>query len=133
MAEPCECAAAIADLHDFFAAWYRGEPTADISTLESALAADFRLVTPKATVVERAAIVDATRRRHGGFPNSQIEIKPVACSRARGLHLSTYEEHQIDDTERSVRLSTAVLSSVGDGWSWHLVHETWLNQGPSAG
>ena len=133
MADACACRAAIEELHDFFAAWYRGDDDADMSLMEAALTDDFRLITPKATVVSREDILEATRNQRGAYPSARIEIRPVQCSHVRGLHLSTYEEWQYDDEERPARLSTAVLSSSDDGWQWHVVHETWLEQGTSAG
>ena len=133
MADSCACLQAIVELHDFFAAWYRGDEGADLGVMEAALGDEFRLVTPKATVVPRGAIIDATRDQHGAYPSARIEIRPVRCSQVRGLHLSTYEEWQYDDEERPARLSTAVLSTTDNGWQWHVVHETWLDQGTSAG
>ncbi len=132
MAEACDCQAAIVELHDFFAAWYRGDHGVDIGVMENALAVDFRLVTPKATVVARDRIIEATVAQRGAHPESRIEVRPVTCTRVRGLHLSTYEEWHHEETERPARLSTAVLSPTGAGWRWHLVHETWLDPGRSA-
>lgn len=126
MAEACECLAALVRLHDFFAAWYRGESTADLATLEKALAADFKLITPDAAIIDRNAVVAATAAKRGAFPDSQIRIDARHCTRLRGLHVSTYEEWQADDIERPARLSTAVLDVVDGDWRWHLVHETWL-------
>lgn len=130
---PCSCVPALVELHDFFAAWYRGDDAADITLLENALASDFRLITPKATIVDRQRVIQATREQRGDSPSAGIEIKPIACSQARGLHLSTYEEWQSDDVERPARLSTAVLSTVDGAWQWHLVHETWLNEAGQTG
>lgn len=132
MAESCSCRAAIVELHDFFAAWYRGDTGADIDLMEAALTDEFRLITPKATVVSRAEILKATRDQRGAYPSARIEIEPVLCSRVRGLHVSTYEEWQYDDEERPARLSTAVLSTTDGRWKWHVVHETWLGQGDTA-
>jgi len=132
MADGCSCVAAIVDLHDFFAAWYRGDRNADIALMEEVLADEFRLITPKATVVVRNEILEGTRDQRGAHPSARIEIKPVHCTKVRGLHLSTYEEWQYDDDHRPARLSTAVLSTADDGWRWHVVHETWLEPGDSA-
>ena len=132
MPDHCECVPAIVELHDFFAAWYRGDAAADMALMERVLAPDFRLVTPKGAMFDRAAILEGTRNQHGQHADARIEIRPVVCTRARGLHLSTYEEWQFDDVERPARLSTAVLSSDGDGLLWHVVHETWLEEGTSS-
>lgn len=128
----CPCVPAIVELHDFFAAWYRGDKGADIAVLERALSDDFRLMSPKGKLVERKVIVDATKQQHAAHPTAAITIKPVQCTQERGLHLSTYEEWQFDDEDKPARLSTAVMSRIGDSWRWFLVHETWLPQGTSA-
>ena len=91
MADQCDCVPAIVELHDFFAAWYRGDDGADMALMERVLAPDFRLITPKGTMLDREAIVTGTRNQHGQYSNARIEIRPVACTRARGLHLSTYD------------------------------------------
>lgn len=132
MPDTCACVSPIVELHDFFAAWYRGDAGADIALMESALAPEFRLITPKATVIDRTSIMQATVDQRGSHPEARIEIRPTVCTQARGLHLSSYEEWQFDDVDRPARLSTAVLSTTDGGWRWHLVHETWLEQGTSA-
>ena len=129
----CSCVTALVELHDFFAAWYRGDEHADIGLLERALGSDFRLVPPAGVVVTRDEIVEATLSKRGEHPDARIEIKPVGCTQVRGVHLATYEEWQHEEIDRPARLSTAVLTRQDEGWQWHVVHETWLDQGTSAG
>jgi hypothetical protein len=47
---------------------------------------------------------------------------PRSCQRLRGLHISTYEEHQ-NGTRSTIRVSTAVIDG---SLRWHIVHETWM-------
>lgn len=129
MADSCECASALTDLHDFFAAWYRGDEAADLGQLEAALDAEFRLVTPDAALVDRAAIVAATAAKRGAYRDAAIRVVPRTCTRLRGVHIATYEEWQADDPERPARLSTAVLTHDDGRWRWHVVHETWMTAG----
>lgn len=122
----CACTQAIDNLHEFFAAWYRGEESAHLHTLEAALADDFRLITPDAAIVDRTAIVAGTAAKRGAWQGAHIRIVPRVCTQLRGVHLSTYEEWHADDVEQPGRLSTAMLTRDDDAWLWHVVHETWI-------
>lgn len=127
MPETCDCHAEIARLHDFFQEWHRGNlAPEDFAQCEAALAPGFTIVTPVGQLLERDEILSAVRRHHGGEP-PDFGIRTVArsCQRVRGLHVSTYEEHQ-EGTRSTVRLATALLSEVEDRLVWHAVHETWI-------
>ena len=127
MTDTCECHHEVARLHQFFQDWFQGviEPD-EFALCEQALADGFTIITPAGEIVERTEILEAIRIHRGGEPaDFQIRTVGRSCRRVRGLHLSTYEEHQ--SGERStVRLSTAVLGSQENGFVWHAVHETWI-------
>ena len=123
----CKCHDEVARLHRFFQDWFRGRLQAgEFSVCETALAPGFTIVTPGGELIERDDIVEGIRIHHGGEPPSfQIRTVPRSCQRVRGLHVSTYEEHQTG-TRSTVRLSTAVMSEVDGILKWHNVHETWI-------
>ncbi len=83
MTETCLCQDEVADLHLFFQEWFRGVLSADgFERFEAALAPDFTIVMPGGELVERAEIVAAIRRHHGGEPTSfGIETLPRRCQR----------------------------------------------------
>ena len=127
MTETCKCHQEVARLHQFFQDWFQGTLSVDeFSVCEQALADGFTIVTPAGEMVERSEILEAIRVHRGGEP-AQFQIRTVgrSCQQVRGLHLSTYEEHQ-SGARSTVRLSTAVLGTADDGFVWHAVHETWI-------
>ena len=127
MPDSCECHVEIARLHDFFQEWHRGNLDAgDFSLCELALAPGFTIITPVGQLLERDVILDAVRRHHGGEgPDFRIRTVVRSCQRVRGLHVSTYEEHQ-EGARATIRLSTAVLGEMDGALRWHAVHETWI-------
>ena len=124
MPKRCVCHNEVARLHRFFQEWFAGRLDEDeFGTCELALAPGFVIVTPAGELVEREQILTAVRNHRGGEPAGfEIKTVPRSCKRVRGLHLSTYEEHQ-QGTRSTVRVSTAVID---DEMVWHKVHETWL-------
>ena len=127
MPDRCACHDEVARLHDFFQEWHRGSIRLDdFARCEDALASGFTIITPVGQLLERDVILDAVRRHHGGEgPDFRINTVARSCQRVRGLHISTYEEHQ-EGVRSTIRLSTAVLSEVNDRLVWHAVHETWV-------
>ncbi|MFW2381188.1 MAG: hypothetical protein ACN4GZ_05465 [Acidimicrobiales bacterium] len=127
MADTCECHQEVARLHQFFQDWFQGVlDVDDFAVCEQALADGFTIITPGGDMVERKEILEAIRIHRGGEPAAfQIRTVGRSCQQVRGLHLSTYEEHQTG-TRATVRLSTAVIGSGETGFVWHAVHETWI-------
>jgi hypothetical protein len=127
MPENCECHQEVAGLHLFFQDWFLGKlDEAAFAQCEEALASGFTIVTPGGELVERDQILDAIRRHRGGEPpNFRIRTVGRSCQQVRGMHVSTYEEHQTG-TRSTVRLSTAVIGEADGALRWHSVHETWL-------
>lgn len=127
MPDTCSCHREVARLHDFFQEWHRGNlPPSEFAICEHALAPGFTIITPVGQLLERNLILDAVRAHHGGeSPDFRISTVGRSCQRVRGLHISTYEEHQ-EGARSTIRLSTAVLSEVENRLVWHAVHETWI-------
>lgn len=127
MSDVCECHAEVARLHQFFQDWFQGVHSADeLAPCEEALAPGFTIVTPGGDVVQRDEILEAIRLHRGGeTPDFQIRTVPRSCQQVRGLHITTYEEHQTGERS-TARLSTAVLGANDDLFSWHALHETWI-------
>ena len=127
MPELCECHVEVARLHQFFEDWFIGKLNAeDFSQCEEALAPGFTIVTPGGELIERSEILEAIRRHGGGEP-PEFRINTVgrSCQRVRGVHISTYEEHQTG-TRSTVLLSTAVIGESDGTIRCHSVQETWL-------
>ncbi len=127
MPDTCECHVEVAGLHQFFQDWFLGKLDESAFTqCEQALAPGFTIVTPGGDLIERDQILEAIRVHRGGEPPG-FGIRTVArsCQRVRGVHVSTYEEHQTG-TRSTVRLSTAVIGEVDGTLRWHAVHETWI-------
>jgi hypothetical protein len=127
MPDTCFCFDEVARLHDFFQGWFRGDlAVGDFTGCESALAADFSIVTPGGDLVRRDELLSALRRHHGKEPRDfAIETVGRRCHQVNDVHLVTYEERQ-SGPRSTIRLSTAAITAVGDGFSWHSVHETWV-------
>ena len=121
------CFQEVARLHQFFQDWFQGLLAADqFSDCENALAPGFTIVTPGGEMIQRDEILEAIRRHRGGeTPDFQIRTVGRTCQKVRGLHIVTYEEHQVGARSTS-RLSTAVLGTIDDAFRWHAVHETWI-------
>ena len=127
MPENCECHQEVARLHQFFQDWFLGKlDEAAFIQCDEALAPGFTIVTPGGELIERNQILSAIRRHRGGEPpNFRINTVGRSCQRVRGVHISTYEEHQTG-TRSTVRLSTAVIGEADGALRWHSVHETWI-------
>lgn len=128
MVEHCDCYDEVARLHRFFQDWFQGIlPEEDFASCEDALADGFTIVTPAGALIARAEILESIRTHRDGEPKDfTIETAGRHCQQVRGLHVTTYEEHQLGPRP-TVRLSTAVLSRSDEGFRWHAVHETWVS------
>ncbi len=127
MSETCECHDEVARLHQFFEDWFKGKLDDEAFSLcEEALAPGFTIATPGGELVAREQILEAIRRHRGGEP-PEFSVSTVgrSCQRVRGIHISTYEEHQTG-TRSTVRLSTAAIGEADGALRWHSVHETWI-------
>jgi hypothetical protein len=107
-----------------FQGWFRGDlAPEDFSLCEQALAPDFSIITPAGGLIGREPILAAIKGHYAGEPSDfEIRTIPRACTRLRGLHVSTYEEHQ-RGARSTIRVSTALIDG---SLLWHHVHETWL-------
>jgi hypothetical protein len=126
----------IVALHDFFQAWFTGEPPATdeaFSAVEQRLADGFVLVSPRGDIDERGPLLEAIRSAHGGRPSSfRIWIEDVRLRQFHdGIHIATYEEWQQQADEAPTRrLSTSIFredADAPDGLAWLHVHEVWLD------
>lgn len=127
MPDACDCHQEVARLHQFFQDWFQGVLGVDEFTLcEQALAPGFTIVTPGGEMVQRDEILEAIRLHRGGeTPDFRIRTVGRSCQQVRGLHITTYEEHQTG-ARSTIRLATAILGSSADFYSWHAVQETWI-------
>jgi hypothetical protein len=120
-------------LHQFFEDWFVGREGTDYSRLDSALAADFEMVTPGGAVVTRGPLVEQLRGAFGRWKDSpqKIEIREIAgLTLGGGWTLVRYEEwHLPEEGEAVGRVSTAIFRSREDaprGVEWVRLHETWI-------
>jgi hypothetical protein len=123
-------------LHEFFAAWFRGEIAAgaDADALAPALAADFTFVPPSGREIGRAEVIAKIGGAHGCFADSEppfriwiehARARPLGC----GFCLVLYEEWQARPDKSTARVSSALLAyqpTAPGGVIWHHVQETWL-------
>ncbi len=131
----CEdrCRTEVAELHQFFRDWFRGEIPNENAVFErfaGVLAEPFGMVSPDGKAFERVRVVDMVRKGHGKEPEAEIWIENHRHRfTVGGLSLVTYEEWQEREGRKRGRLSSAVLQTVDDapnGVHWLHVHETWL-------
>lgn len=139
------CQREVHDLHDFFAAWYRGEhPEAAFDRVERALAEEFAIVTPDGERIEREPLLAGIREGRGEESGMGAERAAGAGEAAFAIDaraitvadvteercLLTYEEHH--QPAGTARASSAWFRPSGtapNGVAWLFVHETWLPGG----
>lgn len=135
MAEDCE--REVVELHRFFEGWFSGDlPDSDeaFARFESAIGADFEIISPSGQRMDRAALIAALRTAHGRWIRDQIRgriwIENVTVRHIEGyLALVLYEEWQEIDGRTRGRLSSAVFSrsdAAPNGVVWRHLHEVWL-------
>jgi len=127
----------VEDLHVFFQSWFAGslQPQA-FERVEAALDRDFTLVSPRASVERRPALLVSIRAAHGKRPQFRIWIEEFAVLWERDAFLMVrYHELQQDgDEARTARLSTALFRAdeqTANRLVWMHVHETWLSAAAS--
>jgi hypothetical protein len=121
-------------LHEFFVGWFRhAETDIDFRLCESALAPDFRMVTPDGVVRDRAAIVEMVRRARGTLPEDFAivisEVEPI-WQQGNAILLG-YIEQQYRNGFVTRRRSTVLLTaepSAPRGVVWRHLQETWLTK-----
>lgn len=121
----------IEQLHAFFEGWLSGvlpQDRAVFSRLESALAAEFRMVVPSGEELGREQLLRSLWEAHARSEGLLIRIENcrIHWSDGEGTCLACYEEVH-HGTGDSRRVSTALFQSSGPDavLSWVYVHETW--------
>lgn len=116
-------------LHRFFEDWFTGVDGHSITEFSDSLDPQFFLVSPSAETLNKQSVVEGVADHFGRGP-IEITIENVAVAREdRGLTTATYEEHQYEQGQRTVIVSTVELAADTDtpgGYRWLFVHETWL-------
>ncbi len=115
-------------LHEFFEAWYAGEPGRSIAEFTDALDDQFSIVSPNGTVMTRGEIADAVA---GGFQTHRIEItvENFDITEIGSTVVCRYDEVQTSNGSQTRRVSTAVFerdTETPGGLRWITVHETWV-------
>ncbi len=124
-------------MHDFLAAWFRGEEKADEKHFKTNLidrfADDLRIIYPSGSVLAREDLVKPIFAAHGSNPRFRVairEFKIVALSHDNELAIASYIEDQFNALNSvpsdNARLSTVVFRILGhDGKiTWLHIHET---------
>jgi hypothetical protein len=134
------CRREIVALHEFFVDWYTGRLENDAGgRIARALASDFEMVTPEGDRRAYADVVDGIRGRYASHdPGAfEIDIRNVETRHAYDEHrLVRYEEWQTTPNETTGRVSTVLFEADAEapgGVVWLDLHETWLDDGGSAG
>lgn len=120
----------ITELHDFFAAWFRGEPDLDFERVAGALEPSFRIVGPSGSEADRDQTLDQIRGAFGREPGLRIEIEAIAPVLTHpDVVIARYVEVHRREAAVTRRHSTAGFvpnPSAPCGVGWLHVHETWL-------
>ena len=137
MKQQSEVAEEIVALHDFIAAWFRGEPDQDRGLFDQGfsnrLADGFFNIQPAGTWLQKSGLTDPIYQGHGSNPSFQIEIHHVKIHRTFNgdrLILASYIEvqHGSKNTRppTNARRSTVLFERCKDEGAliWQHVHET---------
>jgi len=127
MTESTPVADEVTRLHDFFAAWFAGEPGRTIEEFSGSLDERFSIVGPGGDVSRHDEIVAAVARGHGKA-SIRIAVENVHVVNVGGAVVCRYHEVQTAPQTATRRISTAVMVSDADtpgGYRWISVHETW--------
>jgi hypothetical protein len=124
------------ELHAFFAAWFRegNGPVPDFDRLESALAADFRMVTPDGAVQERETVIERVRAGRGAAPEDfRIAVREAhPVWQAEDAVLLEFIEEQYRGAGSTRRRSTALFTDrpgAPNHVVWRHLQETWIGSG----
>ena len=130
-----QCNAEVVGLHDFFVAWFRGtigKSEKNFQRLSSVLAAEFEIIKPDGSRLDRKGLFDDLWAFHGAYQDIafNIEIKNYQFRPIKEeSFIVTYEEWMQLENKFDARMSTAIFSSKKDtqnGVEWLHVHETLL-------
>ena len=121
----------IVELHDFFAAYFRGELEKEaIKRFTDVLAPHFLIVDSLGTVSTRVETIQAVESMHNRRPEMRIWIENVVVRPRGGRALIvTYEEWQTIGEKTTMRYSTVIFVERGtlpNGLQWLHVHESGL-------
>ncbi len=126
--------AEIVELHQFFQDWFNGvleNQPENFSRLDTALAPEFKMITPGSALIERAPLVTGLQAAHNTRNGMRIWIKNVILQHQIGdIFIATYEEWQEIEGQVSARLSSATFKIQADapnGIEWVHLHETWID------
>lgn len=123
----------IEDVHEFIAAWFRGDVARDDALYDAKLAdrvaADLVNIQPSGQVLTRAELVEGIRKGHGSNPAFEIRISDVVLRSADNERaLVTYVEHQSgarNSAAENRRISSVWFAiSPGATPTWLHIHET---------
>lgn len=132
-----ECRREIERLHEFFEGWFGGRLTeSSISRVTEALGAEFVMVGPSGKILDRDSTLQGIRLDYGSRPGLHIWIENTTIRAAwAGFAVTTYEEWQELNGERTARFSTAILRErheAPEGWEWLYLHEEWMEPAPDS-
>lgn len=119
-------------LHDFLAAWFRGELAEEEidNSFADVLHPEFENIQPAGVTLTRDKIVDAIREGQGSNPDFQISIEaPRLLGSWPGLLLFQYVEYQTgarSSTPENRRLSTVLFERDGEKLIWRYLTEVGL-------
>ena len=125
--------AEVVRLHDFFAAWFRGELPEDAieTSLADALHKEFEIVPPSGAIMDRNVIIEAIRSARNTNPEFQIAIEePRLLGSWPGFVLFQYVEHQFGirpTGSEDRRLATVLFERNKDTLIWRYLTEVGLS------
>ncbi|MEL6308673.1 MAG: hypothetical protein AAFQ52_11065 [Chloroflexota bacterium] len=121
----------IVELHDFFAAYFRGDLEKEaITRFTDVLAPLFLIVDSMGTVSTREETINAIESTYGKRPDIRIWIENIRARARNGRALIVhYEEWQTINGTTTMRHSTVIFAEregLPNGLQWLHVHESGL-------
>ena len=120
-------------LHDFLAAWFRGDLAKDTfaSSFADVLHDEFENIQPAGVILKRSHLIDQIWNGHGTNPEFQISIaEPRLLGQWPGLLLFQYVELQAgarSSAPMNRRLSTVLFEVESKGLMWRYLTEVGLD------
>lgn len=126
------CRKEVAELHEFFQQWFKGDlPDTDeaFERFPSVINESFHIVSPSGRITPAEQIIPAVRSAHN---SGEILIwidNHTHMMTLGDVALVTFEESQSRDDDTRVLFSSALLrekEGTLNGLEWLHVHETWM-------
>lgn len=133
-----KCRREVEQMYKFFQDWFTAHiPQGDyyLNQIKRSFAEDFQIITPEGHSLSRLDVTHQLKESYGAQKNRYTYRREIENFDGRSLtskgeiFLCTYEEHQIIDDEKKIRLSTALFrknQEAPNGVEWVHLHGIWI-------